>query len=99
MLKDTTNTGSVAIADRPLGLAKKKKYRQYDVPTDIFRRFETGRVKFERWKKYLDLQDENQKAIYDYAKRNTNAVIVLRDSETGALRAIRRRAANEIPKF
>tara|TARA_A100001011_G_C14104233_1_gene754162 strand:- start:376 stop:675 length:300 start_codon:yes stop_codon:yes gene_type:complete len=99
MLKDDTNTSSVEIVDRPLGLAKKKKYRQYDVPTEIFRRFQTGRIKFERWKKYLNLQDENQKAIYDYAKRNTNSVIVLRDSETGALRAIRRRAVNEIPKF
>lgn len=94
MINDQTTTGSVAISDRPLG-QKKKKYRDFDVPSDVFRRFQTGRNKFERWSKYLNLQDEAQFEIYKYAIRNRNATIILRDEETGALRSIRKKASNE----
>jgi hypothetical protein len=73
---------------------KEQKYKMFEVPAEVFRKFDTGRNKFERWSKYLDLADDNQKSIYDYATRNTKAVVVLRDSTTGAMRAIRRRSAN-----
>ena len=94
MIADQTTTGSVAIADRPLG-ARKKKYKDFDVSSEVFRRFSTGRNKFERWSKYLNLQDEKQFEIYKYATRNREATIILRDEETGALKAIRRKASNE----
>jgi hypothetical protein len=73
-----------------------RKFKAFDVPSDIFRRFETGRNKFERWKKYLNLEDENQKNIYNYAKRKPGNTIILRDETTGALRSIRRRSSNEL---
>jgi len=91
---DQTTTGSVAIADRPLD-SPKRKYKDFTVPSDVFRRFSTGRNKFERWSKYLNLQDEAQFEIYKYAVRNCDATIILRDEETGALRSIRRKASNE----
>lgn len=69
-------------------------WKMFDVPTDIFRKFETGRNKYERWSKYLDLNDDNQKCICDYAKKFPKNTIVLRDSATGVLRQIRRRSAN-----
>lgn len=94
MIADQTTTGSVAIADRPLG-APKKKYKDFNVSSEVFRRFSTGRNKFERWSKYLNLQDEKQFEIYKYATRNREATIILRDEETGALRSIRRKASNE----
>jgi hypothetical protein len=90
--KEQMTTSAVAIQDKPLF---KRKYRDFDVSTDIFRRFQNGRNKFERWAKYLDLTDSDQKKIYDYARKNRDAVVVLRDSTTGALRAIRQRAAND----
>jgi len=92
--KETMTTGAVAIYDRPL-TPPKRKYKDFDVPSDVFRKFSAGRNKFERWSKYLNLADENQKAIYDYAKKNRDSLIVLRNSDTGALRAIRRKASNE----
>jgi hypothetical protein len=95
MINDQVTTGSVAIVDMPLGIKKKTKYKDFNVPSDIFRRFDTGRNKFERWSKYLNLEDENQRGLYDYAKKNKNSVIVLRDETTGALRCIRRKASNE----
>lgn len=95
MINDQVTTGSVAIVDRPLGIKKKTKYKDFNVPSDIFRRFDTGRNKFERWAKYLNLEDENQRAIYSYAKKNRKSVIILRDETTGAMRCIRRKANNE----
>jgi len=95
MINDQVTTGSVAIVDRPLGIKKKTKYKDFNVPSDIFRRFDTGRNKFERWSKYLNLEDENQRAIYSYAKKNRKSVIILRDETTGAMRCIRRKASNE----
>tara|TARA_R110000772_G_scaffold20140_4_gene55955 strand:- start:4142 stop:4426 length:285 start_codon:yes stop_codon:yes gene_type:complete len=94
MIKDQTTTGSVTIVDRPLG-APKRKYKDFDVPSEVFRRFSTGRNKFERWSKYLNLLDDKQFEIYKYATRNRGATIILRDEETGALRSIRRKASNE----
>ena len=92
-----TSTGSVAIYDRPLGPAKKRKYKEFVVPNDVFRRFETGRVKFERWSKYLNLEDAGQKSIYDYYnKTRGKSIIILRNEETGALKAIRARSSNDL---
>lgn len=94
--EDTTaasaGVGTVGTGFDPL-FGKRKKF---DVPTDVFRRFQTGRNKFERWSKYLNLEDVDQKAIYDYAIQNRKSTIILRDSETGALRAIRPRSSNNL---
>tara|TARA_X000001388_G_scaffold72490_1_gene63198 strand:+ start:451 stop:795 length:345 start_codon:yes stop_codon:yes gene_type:complete len=84
----------------PLLFGKKKKplrrYKEFNVPTEVFRKFQTGRNKFERWSKYLNLEDANQKSIYDFAKKNRGTHIILRDEETGAMRAIRRRSSNNL---
>ena len=95
MINDTTTTSAVAIADRPLGAKKKKKNQEFMVSDQTFNRFKTGRTKFERWSKYLDLQNEAEKNIYDYYRKNSDATIYLRNEKTGALRAIRPGAANE----
>ena len=92
MILDQTVTGSVAIIDKPLG-KKKKKYKDFNVPSEVFRRFQIGRNKFERWAKYLNLKDEKQFEIYKYATRNRDATIILRDEETGALKSIRKKRA------
>lgn len=68
-------------------------WKMFDVPTEVFRRFETGRNRFERWSKYLDANDEGQAEILNYAKSAPKNTIVLRDSTNGVLRQIRRRSA------
>jgi hypothetical protein len=65
-------------------------WKMFDVNSDTFRKFESGRCRFERWSKYLDVNDASQKEIYDYAKKNPKNTIVLRDSSSGVLRQIRR---------
>jgi hypothetical protein len=71
-----------------------RRYRAFDVEPEVFKKFETGRVKFERWSKYLDMNNDNHKKIYEYATKNKKHVIILRNSENGALRAIRRKLAD-----
>jgi hypothetical protein len=109
--KEMTGTlggGSVGVpTDAPQGASfdpilygKKKKplrrYKEFTVPTEVFRKFQTGRNKFERWSKYLNLEDANQKAIYDYASKNRDYVVILKDELTGAMRSIRKRSANKL---
>jgi len=92
---ELTGTGAIAISDRPLGAKKKKKYLEVTISDETFNRFNTGRTRFERWSKFLNLQDEVEKSIYDFHRKNSNATIYLRNEKTGALRAIRPRATNE----
>lgn len=73
-----------------------RRYKQFDLEPDTFKKFEKGKLKFERWSRFLDLKNENHKAIYDYAYQNRrhDHLIVIRDNSTGAMRAIRRRPCN-----
>jgi len=71
-----------------------RRYRAFDVEPDVFKKFETGRVKFERWSRYLDMNNKNHKEIHEYARKNGKHIIILRNSASGALRAIRRRSAD-----
>lgn len=69
-----------------------RRYKTFDVKRETFNKFQTGKTKFERWSKYLNLNDETEKSIYDYATRKPKSMVVLRDSTTGALLAIRRKS-------
>ena len=68
---------------------KKRKCETFSVSDDCFHKFSNGKKKFERWSKYLDLTDASQKKIYDWAKRNHNGSIILKNSVTGQVRGIR----------
>ena len=104
LAEDMMGTNSVAFKPRPI-LTKSKdgkgtyclkyphqgaNWKMFTVCSETFRKFETGRFKFERWAKYLNLQDEAEKAVYDFASANRKKTVVLQCSETGALRAVRR---------
>jgi hypothetical protein len=85
MNKEQTTTSAVAITDKPLGTVRNKKYRVFDVSNETFSRFQVGRTKYERWSKFIN---EDERDIVSYYNRNKNSVIVLRNSENGALRAL-----------
>ena len=81
---------SSAVDMNPTGKPKKKKRCEtFSVSDDCFHKFRHGKTKFERWSKYLDLTDSSQKKIYDWAKRHHNGTIILKNSQTGAVRGIR----------
>ena len=73
----------------PTGKPKKKKREVFNVSDDCFHKFRNGKIKFERWSRYLDLEDASQKKIYDWAKRHHNGSIILQNSVTGQVRGIR----------
>jgi hypothetical protein len=85
MKLETTTTGSVAIFDKPLATVKRRKYKVFDVSAETFMHFRPGQIMYERWSKFLN---EDELKIADYYNSNKEAVIVLRNSFNGALRAL-----------
>jgi hypothetical protein len=71
-----------------------RRYKKFAVESETFRKFQNGRMRYERWARFLDLNNENHRAIrdYAYANRSREHIIVLQDSGTGALKAIKHRA-------
>lgn len=71
-----------------------RRYKKFAVESDTFRKFQSGRMRYERWAKYLDMNNAEHRAIRDYAHANRGRehLIVLQDSQTGALKAIKHRA-------
>ena len=67
--------------------------RTFKVPNNVFRRFQFGRNKYERWSKYLE---DGQADLKGYAQKNPSHTIMLQCEETGAMRAIRRKASNKL---
>lgn len=90
-----TTTAAIDVTPAVSHLLHRRKWKDFDVDPEVFEKFQKGRVKFERWGRYLNLTDEKHLEIYNYAKKNPSALIVLRNSQSGALRSIRRRACNE----
>ena len=81
-------TGASVSTDQPVVPKKRKrKFGMFDVPDHIFRRFSKGKKKFSKWSEYLDLEDEDQNRVYQFAKRNPRGVLVLKSGEqTKAIR-------------
>jgi hypothetical protein len=99
---EEVTTADVAMPPSNYAAARKRSgetWQMFSVSPDIFRRFETGRNRFERWSNYFDLSDDNQKEIYEYATKNPSNTIILQCSSTGVMRSIRKRAANESKTF
>ena len=79
-----SNGAGVAL-DMPF--RRKKKFQSFTVNDDIYRRFKNGKSKYRQWNEYLNLEDEGQRAIYDYARKNPKAIIVLKNgTEMKAIR-------------
>ena len=88
-IKEAEMSTSSAVDMNVTGKPKKKKREVFNVSDDCFHKFRNGKIKFERWSRYLDLEDASQKKIYDWAKKHHNGTIILKNSVTGAIRGIR----------
>lgn len=93
-IANVTGTGVAGTGDdsSTVPVRRKKKKRKtgiFEVPSDVFRRFSKGKKKFERWSKYLNMENEDERTIYSFAKRNPDGMIVLRCADTGKQKAIR----------
>jgi len=94
MKEEVMTTADMPDIPKPLVHHTGAKYQHFKVPSDVFRRFDTGRNKHERWNNYLDLADDTQTQIRSFVKKYPKATAILQDEDTGAVRSIRRRAAN-----
>lgn len=78
----TNSTGAgIAGADKPLSKKVVRRKAEFAVSSDTFNKFKKGKTKFQRWSKYLNLEDENEQKIYHYAKKNPRGVLVLKDDQ------------------
>ena len=46
---------------------KKRKSKQFNVSPALFDMFRRGKKKFEKWSKYLNMEDEGHRALYSWA--------------------------------
>lgn len=88
MTVSTNNVGSGNIDLTPTGI----KYKEVVVSGETFRRFQPGRVKYARWKNYIDPTCESEQSMVKFLHKNPDGIVVLKCADTGALRAIRQRS-------
>ena len=68
---------------------KKRKTAIFKVTPEVFARFSKGKKKFERWNKYLNIEDEAEASIYSFARKNPHGMIILQCQDTGNQKGIR----------
>ena len=68
---------------------KKRKTAIFKVTPEVFSRFAKGKKKFERWSKYLNIEDEAEASIYSFARKNPDGMIILQCQDTGNQKGIR----------
>lgn len=78
----TNHTGPATNTDIPVARTKKgRKYAAFVVNDDIFKRFQKGKKKFSKWSDYLNMENDGEKLIYQYAKKNPKGIIVLQNGK------------------
>ena len=81
--------GDGAVSMPPTAKRVKRKTKQFNVSPALFDIFRRGKKKFEKWSKYLNMEDEGHRAIYSWAIKNRQGIMILQNSQTGEIRAIR----------
>jgi len=81
-------TGGIAGIDAPISKKRPlRRMQKFIVPTELYRRFSGGKSSARPWKDYLNMDHDGERAIYDFARKNPNGIIVLQNgSEQKAIR-------------
>lgn len=88
LLEDAPANSTAAVSTDVPVVRRPRKFAEFDVSDDVFDKFKNGKAKFRRWATYLNLEDVEQKKIYDFAKKNPRGIIVLKNS-AGSIKGIR----------
>ncbi len=87
-LEDVANSvgdGKAVSVDEPLfrkpPARKPRRIAGFIVKDSIFNKFRGGKTKFKQWNQYLDLNDDGERTIYDFAKKNPRGIIVLHNGD------------------
>lgn len=87
-------TGAAVSTDQPV-IRKPKRFARFTVNDEVYNKFSNGKAKFRKWSQYLNLEDEGQAMIYNFAKKNPNGVIILHNGkDTKSIRFNRRGGGN-----
>jgi len=102
----SVGSGAVAMPAFPIGMkrkdvdgtkstpsdtiVKRQTWKMFEVTNETFVKFKPGSSVFEKWSTYLNLENDSEKSIYDYAKNNKNYTIVLKNGLNGFLKSISR---------
>jgi len=81
-------TGPAVSTDAPVIRRKApRRFSKFIVNDSVYNKFTKGKAKYRKWEEYLDLSDDGQRLIYEFAKKNPNGVIILQNGKnTKAIR-------------
>lgn len=74
-------TGAGVSTDAPVIRRQPRKFAKFTVNDEVFNKFSKGKAKYRKWAEYLNLEDDGQRMIYDFAKKNPKGVIVLHNGK------------------
>lgn len=83
MSEDIANvTGGATSTDIPvIRLSNGRRMGAFAVGTEIFKRFDPDKKKYAKWANYLNLENEHERGIYDYVRKNPKGILVLRNGK------------------
>ena len=88
-ISHSVSTGDVANIPKPLMMPNGDTYQKFTVPASLFNKINTGRGRYQRWNKFMDMNDDTQCSICQFAKKYRNASIMIEDEVTGATRVLK----------
>lgn len=89
-------TGAAVSTDQPtIRKRAPRRFARFVVNDEVYTKFASGKTKFRKWAEYLNLEDEGQRQIYEFAKKNPDGVIILHNGkETKSIRFNRKGGGN-----
>lgn len=76
----TNSTGPGVSTDQP-AIRSPRRFARFTVNDDVYNKFIDGKAKFRRWSQYLNLEDDGQRMIYDFAKKHPKGAIILHNGK------------------
>jgi hypothetical protein len=78
--EEMANVAGAGVATDAPKIKGKRAKGTFSVSDDTFKKFKSGKAKFRRWGAYLNLDDDTDREIYHYAKKNPRGILVLQDN-------------------
>jgi hypothetical protein len=86
---NAVGSGGVDLEPKASAGLLRRKVKVFNVSNNLYSKFIAGKKKYTRWSNYIDMTNEGDKELYDYARKNHRAVIILQNSDNGLKKAIR----------
>lgn len=92
-------TGHDVSTDEPVIRRHPRRFARFVVNDQLYNKFSEGKAKFRKWASYLNLENEGEKQIYEFAKKNPYSVIILHNGKNTKVIGFHRNRRNENPKL